>query len=166
MRYLTLIRHAKSSWADPEITDFERPLNPRGRRDAPIMALRIADISGLPDLWISSPATRAAMTARMFADALQQSADAITLLPPLYEASLDTLITAVRQLPETANRVWLFGHNPGLTVLGQWLAMAAPAHLPTCAAVQVALPVDRWQDCQRAAATLEWWRSPRHPEPD
>lgn len=164
MRYLTLIRHAKSSWAHPEITDFERPLNPRGRRDAPLMAQQIAATDGLPDLWVSSPATRAVMTARMFADALQQPVDAINLVPPLYEASLDTLIAAVRQLPETAHRVWLFGHNPGLTLLGQWLATSAPAHLPTCAAARFVLPDTHWFECRRDGATLSGWCSPKHPQ--
>lgn len=144
MKRLTLIRHAKSNWNDPDLTDFERPLNGRGRRDAPVMALRLAEAVGAPDLWVSSPALRAITTARLFAEALSAPDTHVLLSPDIYDADLARLRSVLQALPESAHHVWMLGHNPGLSDLAHWLNSAAPSHLPTCAAVAFDLPPDPW----------------------
>lgn len=144
MKRLTLIRHAKSSWNYPELTDFERPLNGRGRRDAPAMALRIARKLGMPDLWVSSPASRAITTARLFTEALAVPATDLLLNSDVYDADIEQLLDVLATLPARAHRVWLFGHNPGLSELSQWLSPGAPTHLPTCAAVGFDLSIESW----------------------
>src|SRR2546426_10315742 len=105
MRLLTLVRHAKSSWDYPELSDFERPLNERGRRDAPAMAQRISRLPPKPDLLMSSPATRALATARLFAETLGFPMQDITIDARIYDASPETLLNVVRQLDDAARHV-------------------------------------------------------------
>ena len=69
MKLLSLVRHAKSSWKDPDLSDFDRPLNKRGERDAPRMGRRFASVEPPPDLLLASPARRAARTAQVIAEA-------------------------------------------------------------------------------------------------
>lgn len=164
MRYLTLIRHAKSSWADPTLRDFDRPLNDRGRRDAPRMASRAVQLFGLPDRWISSPARRALATAQTFAEALGVPPSQIQTNAAIYDADRATLVELVRTLPEDATQVWLFGHNPGFSELGHWLCPGAPAEMPTCALAQYALPVTRWAEAAPGQASLRGYLFPKQAE--
>ena len=162
MRYLTLIRHAKSSWRHTDLTDFERPLNARGHRDAPRMAARVRQALPTPDVWISSPATRAMMTARLFAETLTEPLSRLRYDAAVYDASLDTLVTVLRGLPDDAEQVWLFGHNPGLTLLTQWLAAeTAPAHMPTCAVAHLALSIPEWRTVDARCGQLRWFSAPK-----
>lgn len=164
MRYLTLVRHAKSSWSHPELTDFERPLNPRGHRDAPVMAARARAALPATASWISSPATRAMMTARLFAEDWDKPVGHVQYEPALYEASLDRLVAVIRGLPASLARVWLFGHNPGLTLLGQWLAPdTAPTHLPTCAIAHYRLTIRDWSEAHPGCGDIEWFNAPKLP---
>lgn len=144
MKLLTLVRHAKSSRDYPELSDFERPLNPRGRKEAPAIAgrLRKADIK--PDLLVSSPATRAITTARIFAEELNLHLDEIVLNPHIYEASAWTLLHIVRSLPSDLEDVMLFGHNPGISRLAQDLAECPFDEMTTSAAVRIELPARAW----------------------
>ena len=96
MKTLTIIRHAKSSWEQEGLSDFERPLNERGRRDAPVMAARLKQAVGQPELLVSSPALRAITTARVFADVLGISKDSIQLQSRIYEASVGTLLQIIQ----------------------------------------------------------------------
>ena len=144
MRILTLVRHAKSSRDYPELSDFERPLNTRGRKEAPAIAskLRKADIK--PDLLISSPATRAITTARLFAEELNLHLDEIQLNPHIYEASAWTLLHIVRTLPPEHVEVMLFGHNPGISNFAKDLAECPFDEMDTAAAVRIELPARGW----------------------
>lgn len=151
MRLLTLIRHAKSSWDYPELTDFERPLNERGRRDAPRMASYVRKLIGIPDRIVSSPALRAIATARIFADTLAIDANRILIEPRIYEASLDTLLTQIQLFDDADRHVMLFGHNPGLTDLAHTLARCSFDHMPTCAVAQIGFDAKVWSDvCERS----------------
>jgi len=154
MKRLTLIRHAKSSWNYPELTDFERPLNGRGRRDAPNMAQRIKSALGAPDLWISSPASRAITTARLFSETLALPNTDVLLNANIYDADVDQLLDVLATLPAAAQHVWLFGHNPGLSDLSHWLNPGAPTHLPTCAAVGFAMPIENWSTLKSGMAQI------------
>lgn len=144
MRLLTLIRHAKSSWDYPDLTDFERPLNDRGRRDAPRMAQRLARNCKPPLLLLSSPATRAVTTARLFAETLGVDFDSLLIEPRIYEASRKTLLEVIGDLPDRSTQVLLFGHNPGLSELAHTLANCPFDEIPTCAVVQLQLDLGSW----------------------
>lgn len=163
MRLLTLIRHAKSSWDDGGLRDFDRPLNARGLRDAPVMAARLHNAMSAPDRLISSPALRALSTAQTFARTLRLSEDAIVLAPGIYDASGDTLLTLVRELDDVSPHVALFGHNPGLSQLAGWLSVEPLDELPTCGIVQLAFDIGRWQDLAEASGTLRYHDWPKKP---
>lgn len=144
MKLLTLVRHAKSSWDNPDLEDFERPLNERGRRDAPMMAERVRGQLPRPDRLVSSPALRAITTARRFAEALGLDANDILIQPKIYDATLETLLRLLRQLDDGDGHAMLFGHNPGFSELSHALARCNFNDLPTCAVVHLQLDIEHW----------------------
>lgn len=149
MKTLILVRHAKSSWKDASLADRDRPLNKRGKRDAPEMGRRLAARGGAPDLIVSSPATRALATARIIAAAVGYPADRIREDERLYLANPAELLEAIRDLEDGYERVFVLGHNPGLTELVNGLSEPAVDNVPTCGVVELRLMVDRWADLSR-----------------
>ena len=146
MRTLTLVRHAKSSWDDPKLEDFHRPLNERGFRDAPVMAQRLAKLLDATPQLVASPALRTTTTARIFAEVLGIPENAIRFEPPIYDASTAELLAVVRKLDDAFPNVALFGHNPGISDLCHKLARCSFAEMPTCAMAVLEFDVDRWAD--------------------
>ena len=128
---LTLLRHAKSSWDDAGLDDFDRPLNPRGRRDAPEMGRRLHASEQVPDLLITSPAMRALKTARMAACEMGFPEQRIITEPSLYHASASGLFSILASLETRARHVMLVGHNPGLTDFAVHLSDVRIDNLPT-----------------------------------
>lgn len=161
MKKLTLIRHAKSDWSSGAASDFERPLNRRGNKAAPMMAGRILKRGSVPDLLVSSPAQRAAETATLLAQGLGLAQEQIIFHRNIYEASLATLIDIIRQL-SAPEHIALIGHNPGLSHLGLWLCPQAPEWLPTCAVLELELAVDDWAAVTPGCATLAGYDYPKH----
>lgn len=161
MRLLTLIRHAKSSWDHPELSDFERPLNERGRRDAPRMAALIGKSLGRPDRLVTSPALRAITTARVFAATLGIDEYALQVQPRIYEATDATLLKLVCGLDDGDRHVMMFGHNPGFSELAHRLARCAFDDMPTCAVVQIELAVKVWQDTHAGCGNLRHYLYPK-----
>lgn len=154
MLILTLVRHAKSSWDYPELSDFERPLNKRGRRDAPALAARLRKAGVKPDQMMSSPATRAITTARLFASELNMAFDDIQLNPHIYEASAWTLLHMVRGFPDLDDDVMLFGHNPGISQFARDLADCPFDEMPTCAAVRIGLDAKAWSAVRKGCGKV------------
>jgi phosphohistidine phosphatase len=115
MKTLLIVRHAKSSWNDHSVTDFDRPLNDRGQKDAPEMAERLLQKKIAIDAFVSSPAKRAKKTAVIFAKAYGREKDDIRLEEALYHAAESDFFNVISQLPETINNAAVFSHNPGLT---------------------------------------------------
>ncbi len=160
MKKLTLIRHAKSDWSSGTTCDFERPLNRRGNKAAPMMAGRILERLSIPDLMISSPARRAVETVELLAHELDMPEKQITFDRAIYEASPATLVAIVRQLPDVEH-IALIGHNPGLSELGLWLCPQAPEWLPTCAVLELKLAVADWSTVSPNCATLTCYDYPK-----
>ena len=161
MRILTLVRHAKSSRDYPELSDFERPLNPRGRKEAPVIAARLRKADIKPDLLLSSPATRAVTTARLFAEELNMHLDEIVLNPHIYEASAWTLLHIVRGLSPEYDDVMLFGHNPGISRFAHDLAKCPFVEMPTAAAVRIELPARAWSLVQTGSGKVLRYETPK-----
>ena len=111
---LYIARHAKSSWDDASLSDFERPLNKRGKRDAPFMAEKLKELGVKPDLILSSPAQRAKTTAKHYHEALGSK---LEFDERIYEASLMSLIYLIQEQFEKVDSLMIVGHNPGLTML-------------------------------------------------
>ncbi len=153
MRRLTLIRHAKSDWSDPALSDFDRPLNGRGKKAAPLMGKRLAARSSAPDLLVSSPARRARKTAQLIARELGIAKSDILLDESLYDARVDDLLEVLKSLPDDCHPA-LIGHNPGLSDLGCWLCQDAPSWLKTCAVLTLELKADSWTAVTRHCAIL------------
>ena len=166
MRLLTLVRHAKSSWDYAELSDFERPLNERGRRDAPMMAERALKLFGRPQRLVSSPALRAITTAQVFAQTLGMDSHDIILRPRLYEASTSTLLQVLQDLDNKEAHVMLFGHNPGLSQLAHRLAACDFDDLPTCGIAHLSLAAKHWRDVQAGCGALRRFTYPKEKLPD
>jgi len=125
MRTLYLLRHAKSSWSDPTLADRERPLAPRGRRDARRMAEHLVRSGVEPELVLSSPAVRTRETLERLGGALG-SAVSVRYDEELYAASWTDLLERLHDVPATVASVMLIGHNPGLEDLALALASSGP----------------------------------------
>ncbi len=137
MKTLYIMRHAKSSWDDFSISDFDRSLNERGEKEAPLMGKVLKDLEVKPDLILSSPANRAQTTAEIVADVLGYDVEDIHYQKSIYESSLMNLIMMVRELPKDKDSVLLFGHNPALTALINNLCDFSLDNLPTAGVVAI-----------------------------
>jgi phosphohistidine phosphatase len=144
MRTLFIIRHAKSSWEDTSKRDFDRPLNERGLRVAPKMAALLKNKGVDPDLLVSSPAKRALNTALIFAKAFGIPDSEVAQREEIYEASVQDLLRLISSLPDTAQTVLLFGHNPTLTDLANRFTDDYIANIPTCGIVKVDTAAISW----------------------
>lgn len=154
MKRLFIIRHAKSSWDDPSLDDFDRPLNKRGKRDAPVMGKRLAKRVGCPDLIVSSPALRAKKTAQAIAEAVGYPIESVEWNERIYEASSTELIGILRKIDESVGTAMVFGHNPTLTMAANQLAGSSIENIPTCGVVELALPGTSWGDLAAGTAKL------------
>lgn len=161
MKTLYLVRHAKSDWKSAANSDFERPLNKRGLKAAPLMGARLKKQGCVPALLLSSPARRAQQTAKLLATALDYPQEDIEFVPAIYAAELALLIALIQKLPEPATTALLVGHNPGFSNLGQWLSLAAPDWLPTCGLLELRLDINRWFEIHEGCANLLHYGYPK-----
>jgi phosphohistidine phosphatase len=144
MKILMLLRHAKSSWKDRGLPDHERPLNKRGRRDAPMMGERLAQRGVEPDLILSSSAARAVMTAEAVAEAFEYAWDEIVFEERLYEADAGEILEVIEEQDDWVDRLMLIGHNPGLTVLANHLSLRDIDNVPTCGVLELRYEIESW----------------------
>jgi phosphohistidine phosphatase len=154
MKTLYLLRHAKSSWDDPKLKDFERPLAERGINDAPLMAKRFRDRKKQLDCIISSPAVRTKATAKLLAKELGFPSDGIGSNPELYFAGSNMFLKAASLLDDDCEAAMLVGHNPAITDFVNEMANSQIGNIPTCGLVELSLPIDSWADIDFASATL------------
>ncbi len=165
MKKLYMVRHAKSSWDEAYVSDLERPLNKRGRRDAPLIGGVLRDLGATVDFIRSSPAVRALTTARLLAEELSYPLADIVTEDAMYSAGAATLLNFVRQTPDSAKEVMIVGHNPGMHMLAESLAGFEETNLPTCGVVCVEFPIDRWQDVKPGIGAVKFYEYPkRHVE--
>ena len=147
MRRLYLVRHAKSSWKDFSLDDFDRPLNKRGKRDAPFMAQKLKEMEEKPDIIISSPAKRARKTAKHFSQTLDVP---LVLDERLYEAHSSNFEMVSKEAFETYDSIMIVSHNPGLTMFNDAISNKPIFNIPTTGIVSIALKsLDRLQGKQR-----------------
>ena len=165
MKTLLVLRHAKSSWKDPAVTDHDRPLNSRGKRDAPRIGKIIAAEEVRPDIILSSTAKRARRTAEDVSDAVGLSGKAVVLDSRLYLAEPAEIVNVVRNAGSDVRCVLVVGHNPGLEVLVMRLTGHAEP-LPTAAVAAVGLPMDSWRSLElKAMGQLQQVWRPRELDP-
>ena len=162
MKTLYLLRHAKSSWNFDELSDQERPLNDRGRDDAPTMGQALAKRRICPDLVLSSPAVRAMSTAVLVAREMQYAHDKIVVDSGIYGTDVAGLLAVIRALPDAAGAVLLVGHNPTITDTANELSPSMLNEMPTAAVVCLRFACDHWAEVAKANAEFYFYDYPRN----
>lgn len=161
---ITLIRHAKSDWGDPERSDFDRPLNARGEQDAPFMGSKLAEANVRFDLLLASPAMRAFATARAICTGIGYNVNAIDFRQTLYLAAASEMMDLIQTLDDPYQHIALVAHNPGLTTLANVLGDMRIDNLPTCGIVMLEANIDRWCDLKSGCATTRDFLYPKRYE--
>jgi len=161
MKLLTLIRHAKSDW-DNDLYDFDRPLNERGERDAPIMGEYVAANLPKPDLIISSPAVRAARTAEIFAEKTNYPIDKIEYVDELYLCSISEYIEVLLDQNPKINHIFVISHNPGTTGFANLLTGEIMEDVPTCAVINISLDLYKWADIEPDTGKILKYFTPKN----
>ncbi|WP_316738965.1 SixA phosphatase family protein [Pedobacter aquatilis] len=159
-KQLLLVRHGKSDWGNPELKDFDRPLNKRGKENAPEMADRLINRGFKFDAIVSSPAKRAKSTAKFFAEAYKT--DNINYEESIYEASSATLLKVINGFNDDAETVIMFGHNPGFTDLANDLSDADIYNIPTAGMVLISFPFVSWKMISKGTGDLVFFDYPKN----
>lgn len=160
MKTLYLVRHAKSSWKNPDLSDKERPLNKRGIRDAPFMGVKLKEMKLLPELIISSDAVRAKKTAYAIAKEIDYDKDNIVLTDEIYEASTMELLTIIKELNQEFKSIMMFGHNPALTGLHNYLTKHYIDNIPTCGITAIRFE-NQWADINERSGNFLFFIFPK-----
>ena len=168
MRHLWLLRHAKSSWDDPDLDDHDRPLAPRGERAAAAMALHLGSADVRPQLVLCSSALRARRTLGIVLSSLgDRGALGIAIDPELYTFDAEVLLERLRSIPDNVRSLLFVGHNPAMQELALLVAAGGASHdrvaakLPTGALVTIAIPDDAWTKLGESDAEIEGLVVPR-----
>ncbi|HKJ80683.1 MAG TPA: histidine phosphatase family protein [Ignavibacteriaceae bacterium] len=161
MKNLYLVRHAKSSWENKNLPDFERTLNDRGKRDAPFMAKLLKDKKLLIDLIHSSPAVRAFTTAKIFANEFNIPEENIVKNESIYEAVRRDLLKIITETDNSINNLMLFGHNPGITYLSNYLCDFETDNIPTCGIICMQLDFDSWKYLGNKSCNFKFFEYPK-----
>ena len=155
MKTLILVRHAKSDWDTPSLGDFDRPLNDRGKRDAPVMAQRLLDKKVKIDAFISSPAKRAKKTATVFAEAYDKKKDDILFIDDLYGAEENVFYNVIADVSNKFDHIAIFSHNPGITGFANLISNTRIDNIPTCGVFAIKVEANKWSDFKDAKK--EFW---------
>ena len=158
MKTLLILRHAKSSWKDASLADHDRPLNKRGKREAPRMGKLLQEQDLVPDRIISSTAKRARNTAKAIAKACHCE-DRVELTPEFYHAGPGSYLAVLQNVSDNEQRVMVVGHNPGMEALVTYLTGRMET-MPTAALAHIELPIGRWEelDYEVQGELLDLWR--------
>lgn len=162
MKILTLVRHAKSSWKDTSLSDRDRPLNKRGKRDAPEMGRRIVAAGIRPSLIVSSPAVRAWTTARIIADEIGYPREFLQRDNGLYLATVNGILDVIVAQDVGFSSLMLVGHNPGFTDFANYLVPGLTNNMPTAAVVSVEIDSDDWSLYDKPATELLLYDFPKN----
>jgi phosphohistidine phosphatase len=162
-RTLVMIRHAKSSWANPLQSDFERPLNDRGEHDAPMMGKRLKGKGIVPDLIISSTAKRAKQTAKKIAAAIGYDPDRIQWVETLYHCIPSVFEEVLYEVDDNIKTVFIVAHNPGITgFVNQLSPKFKTDNMPTCGIVGCKLEAKQWNGFNVADRTVFLYDYPKN----
>jgi phosphohistidine phosphatase len=166
MKTLYVVRHAKSSWDNTGLADFERPLNERGKVDAPRMGKRLKERDVHPNLLLSSPAKRALATAKRIAEVLNYPKKNIHTEEKLFHAGTDEIIAVLRSVSDKNEVVMLFGHNPGLTELVNEIGEHVNIdNIPTCGVVALRFHINVWSQLGSVRGELLFFDYPKSGKP-
>lgn len=158
MKTLLILRHAKSSWKDPALADHDRPLNKRGKRDAPRMGAFMRQQGLLPELILCSTAERAWLTAEAAADESGFEGKMV-LVPELYAFDPEPYLSSLAEVEDEYQIVMIVGHNPAVEELSEILT-GEYQRFPTATLAEIELPIDHWQEIDDVedGSLLNLWR--------
>ena len=162
MKTIILVRHAKSSWDDFSMADIDRPLNNRGKKDAPDMADRLLEKKIDIDAFVSSPAKRARKTAEVFCKAYGHKKKEVVIKEELYEAGESQFSEVIASLPNEDNTVAIFSHNPGITDFANKLTTTRIDNIPTTGVFAVQADTDDWKGFSSASKQLLFFDFPKN----
>jgi phosphohistidine phosphatase len=162
MKTLYLLRHAKSSWDFSDLSDHDRPLNKRGRTDAPLMGRELLSREVQPDLIVSSSAVRALTTATLVARELEYDLDHIKINGDIYGADCPELVRIITEMPEDVNTLLLVGHNPTITEVANTLSPEHVADIPTAGLISLSFDTNTWAEIDKENATLHFFDFPKN----
>ncbi len=165
MKQLLLIRHAKSSWSNVNVQDFERTLNDRGLKDAPRMAKRLHEKIGKADAIVSSTATRALETANFFADEFDVKKKHIVKRDDLYLPAPEAFAKVIAEFDDDWKTVLVFSHNPAITLFANQLTPIKVDDMPTCAIFAVKADIKQWADFMATEKQFWFFDYPKNPFP-
>ena len=151
MRRIFFIRHAKSSWADFNLSDIDRPLNKRGHRDAPFMAEKLSAIISAVDIVICSPARRAQETQTYFLSHIKSKQ--VDTIQDVYHASEQTLLGVMHGINPECQSALIFGHNPGFSLVYDYFSDDYIDNLPTCGIFELRIDGE-WIDSDTTNTTV------------
>ena len=160
MKKLFLIRHAKSSWIDDALPDLERPLNSRGRENAPLMAQIASKKWNRPELVLCSPAKRAIQTSEFFKEEWWKEANN-KICSELYEGSPSIILDLLSSVADEIHSVVAVFHNPNITILTNLLAQQNISNVPTCGVVTLEFPEIQWRKLEVGSCSLEDYDYPK-----
>ncbi len=161
MKRLYIIRHAKSSWSDPTLSDFDRKLNKRGKKDAPFMGTRLARYGIMPDAIYASPAKRARKTARAIAKRIAFPHKKITFDESIYSSSTMDLLNVLQRVSDRKDIIFLVGHNYAITDLAVELTDADILNIPTSGIVGIDLRIESWAETGPGTGDLLFFDYPK-----
>ena len=161
MKTLYIVRHAKSSWDERGISDHDRKLNSRGKRDAPKMGELLNGKGYHPDIMYSSSAKRALTTAKIIAEKIAYPVDNIVVSKNVYDATTNDLVNLINIIDDKYESVMLFGHNPSFTVLANLLADKYIDNMPTCAVAVIELNIESWKEIESDCGKLIAFEYPK-----
>ena len=159
MKTLLIIRHAKAE-SSFTLNDFERPLNERGKKDAPVMAQRLLEKKIVIDAFISSPAKRAKKTVELFYETYKAHGD-IILISALYHAPAEIFFDVIKEVDDKFDTIAVFAHNPGITYFVNQLAAVRIDNMPTCAVFAVNVNCNSWKDFAKAKKAFLFFDYPK-----
>ena len=161
MKTLLIIRHAKSSWDNAALNDLDRPLNDRGKRDAPVMAERLIRAGVKIGLFVSSPAKRARQTAGVFIHEFGRKEKELVIIQQLYHAQVQDFKEVVAGINDRFDSIALFSHNPGITAFANTLSTVRLDNMPTCSIFAVTSPAESWKQFLSGGTTFWFFDYPK-----
>ncbi len=163
VKTLLIVRHAKSSWDAGTLSDFERTLNERGKKDAPVMAQRLKERNISIDAFVSSPAKRAKKTAELFAEVYGRDKDEIVFISKLYHAAIPAFFEVTEELADEFNTVAIFSHNPGITEFVNMLTSEVRLdNMPTCGIFAIRMHDSSWKNFSKARKEFLFFDYPKN----
>lgn len=159
MKHILIMRHAKSRWSENDVSDHQRPLNPRGKRDAPVMAQRLLNHGVLPDIILSSDANRTRQTSALILEVLGKVN--ISFEEELYLSSPSTMISLLSALENDVEVAMLIAHNPGITEVFESLADVKIDNVPTSGLGCIRFDIENWKDLADTKGELVYFDYPK-----